>query len=142
MKKLVLLICLFAATIAQAQTKEETINWLQEKLNGYFNRSTLKNKGKVQITACELKITFDDNMEITMPVKGVTLVTRFDIYGKESDVFAEYDYRAVKWKNPDGKITYVGGFYICDLTENDIKNRLQKAFNHLFTFCPQKKEAF
>ena len=142
MKKITLLLCLFAATIAQGQTKEETIAWITEKLTGYFNRPTLKIKGKVQITECELKITYDNNMEITMPVKGVTLVTRFDIYGKESDVFAEYDYKAVKWKNPDGKITYVGGFYICDLTENDIKNRLQKAFNHLATFCQQKKEAF
>jgi hypothetical protein len=36
MKKLTLLFCLIAATVTQAQTKEETINWLQEKFEKYL----------------------------------------------------------------------------------------------------------
>ncbi|MDB5206106.1 MAG: hypothetical protein JWR72_1181 [Flavisolibacter sp.] len=57
MKKLLIILCLFVsiANYAQAQTKEETITWLQQKLQKYSTGGSMEN---IVVKVSECSITF------------------------------------------------------------------------------------
>lgn len=170
MKKLVLLICLFAATAVQAQTKEETISWLKGKLEKcLFN--TVRNFGssastviQVELTDCEMiiEITAENPDEQTWregkKFYGKSTIPLSSFYLLKDDEFyrprASLRSTAVNFRHEYYTINHEGKkieknetlsysvFVELRLCEENILERITKAVAHLKTFCPQKKEAF
>lgn len=145
---IVLAALLLPALVSQAQTKEETIAWLKEKLEKYsiFNRpawafSELK---LLSITECEITYTYnyfkERQVKIALPTTGMVF------YKAEKGVWWEYKSKVVRYENliKNGDISYsnlemdIG----VENREENIYERIQKAIAHLATFCPKKTEAF
>lgn len=151
MKKLLIILCLFAsiANHAQAQTKEETIAWLQEKLQKYIYYDMFGSKGediRVKVSECFITITFTratrenqepvkyHNQYFIIPTDGAQLGFYIEMKGGvESIRSKQYDHTERFTKTADVHITE---------GEENLTNRLQKAVDHLATFCPKTKETF
>lgn len=137
LKTICLLLCLGFATESQAQTKEETIAWIKEKLEKY----PIQSKNVVMsIDACKIsveeyvmkngrEIIFQKHTAPTNP-KGF------------STLFLEFEGKVVE-TTYQGKLEYGNVLYIFDSKrEADLGNRMLKALQHLNTFCEKKKETF
>jgi len=168
MKKHIILLCMliFTTTMVQAQTKEQTIDWLKEKLTKYFQNDeahrnilsghwTLK---EVVIDECEIlfKCSYywgfsggtTELYNVVMPTQGLTLSTNDNCFS--------LNYEGIK--KTMTATTYRGGsglnetssfmntremFRINSKGEVDLIMRIQKAITHLAEFCPAKpKEVF
>lgn len=141
MRKFILLLCLFATTIAQAQTKEETMAWIKNKL-----QNANKFGATVEVTECEVKVVYKWGIRIYQ-VHGIEFTKTGQMYtGSDAVrdvVYANYKgFTGIKLIENTGKIDFLYRDYICEISEENIIERLQKAFNHLATFCPKKKEVF
>jgi len=153
MKKSILLIltCLLmlvSAQNTQAQTKEETIDWLKEKIKktGGFSDDDYVTK-IIRVTPCEISYEIKNSKEkvkiVSFPVKvnwetitykrqhmanppmGITSATSADI---------------VQYKS-NGKISYSCCATFKNIEEN-LTERIIKALRHLASFCEKKKETF
>ena len=145
----VMLFALTSSQQTQAQTKEETIAWIKEKLEkstvfetgstlGTWSNFTIKN-----IEPCSIVIEYkytspkgevSDYVQ-TLPTNNVNI----DEVGR-----LIYTSEVVLDKNiSKGKNSFVSKseFGIVK-NEPDLRNRFLKALNHLATFCVEKKEAF
>lgn len=165
-KKLILLaLCLFALTYsqtAQAQTKEETIAWIKEKLEKYVYTYTKEVEGiwDIHISPCRISYTYSEydiyhtqyrnayNLyQVSFPLTSITSIEEglgsvdinFDagvvlkkIYVKGGNL-KDYTY----WKTEN----YIGLSFIKN-AESDLVKRMEKALLHLATFCEKKKETF
>jgi hypothetical protein len=142
-----IIICLLIATTfsAKAQTKEETISWLKEKLtkslNLHWNNS--QSIEIISITECELVIKHHYEFQeigkvfIQYKIPISSIIIGYMIKNK----FETIEY-VDTWHHTEGKLSQMGdSIYLAD-TEEKIYERLQKAFDHLATFCPKKKETF
>lgn len=143
--KLGLAIMLFMTTAisnhAQAQTKEETIAWIKEKLENStsFYNSSWSNMKIKSITECAITYTFKyyGNHEQTLPVKNAT----FDSEGR-------LKYSANVIIDIDKDLTEGGQSFkqYSDIriieSEVNLRERFLKALNHLATFCVEKKQTF
>ena len=140
MKKL-LTICLFMATVfnINAQTKEETISWLKEKLSLYLTSDAdyleLKSIQECQFTVIiNIKSIngLNNYHEYVIPYDGLMFVG--GTISNEKDIIID------RYKE---KVIYQD-FTLLDIRngETDIHSRILKATQHLLTFCPKKKEAF
>ncbi|RYZ21636.1 MAG: hypothetical protein EOO16_12245 [Chitinophagaceae bacterium] len=165
---LILALCLLGianSNTASAQTKEETISWLKEKLAKHFKQYqsgcrigcsfTLLG---VEVNECEIKYKVDywwgyeggttEGYTYIIPTQDLTI---------EGGVFyLNYEGIAVSQTSTRSKRqNYVGPgrsykirnmenvFGINTSGEVDIQERIQKALTHLASFCPpKKKEAF
>jgi hypothetical protein len=155
-------ICLFSMS-SYAQTKEETISWLQEKLEKHFVNFASCTNGwncyytfkSVEINECEIEYKCSyfwpfsggttDGYRIIIPTKDLKINSKGAFY---------IDFDGIKSIHTSS--TYVGKlskdshfnsmdyyFGIKTSGEVDLVNRIQKAINFLGTFCPEKKkEAF
>ena len=147
-----ILLFLTSTQQTQAQTKEETIAWIKEKLEkstvfetgstltrlGTWSNFTIKN-----IEPCSIVIEYkytsskgevSDYVQ-TLPTNNVNI----DEVGR-----LIYTSKVVLDKNiSKGKNSFVSKseFGIVK-NEPDLRNRFLKALNHLATFCVEKKEAF
>ena len=147
MKKLLFILSLFFSTTGFAQTKEESITWLKEKLEKYlvsdrYSRETIKDIKVASIDACRFTITMtgirDDGSvhkySDTFPtaVDSLSYAGTFKYTGAKilCDADGTKDYRT--WS----------GIHIAEDAEENIIKRVEKALKHLSTFCETKKETF
>lgn len=166
MKKLVLLICLFAATAGKAQTKDETISWLIEKLSKCIVSTFSSDESKefyyysIQVNECEITIEIKMDRpgetrpgywkrhydKITLPLSarlepiqtGGQAVFRVRAKVIRSvGYYVNYKDERTDWN----KLDEYCGVRVNNMEEN-IFERINKALSHLASFCPQKKEAF
>ena len=124
---------------AQAQTKEETIAWIKEKLESSTKiRYCPVGKIKVSsITECSITVTYQcerydglkDESE-TFPIKNVKIGSGGMLSYPGEMVIDNYGHRS--------QLTSVN---IIE-TELNLKARFQNAMNHLATFCEEKKQTF
>ena len=141
------ILCLVMLSIAgtqnaKAQTKEETIAWIKEKLENstqgaYGSQSNFKVKA---ITECSIIYTYTSSgkdYEETLPVKNIT--------GYDNEKYSlKYSAEMVLSKNlTDGtqKFYNVSDIAIIE-REANLRERFLKALNHLATFCVEKKQTF
>lgn len=140
----------FLNTFSYGQTKEETISWLKDKLSKYLNVDDLNNFKLEDVNECEFIISgrkilsYGNNnthldMKYFFPTEGVNIDSEGEIKYKVKAI------RIIKTPSHETKEEYFsdgGGFYKIQNREQDINNRIQKALDHLATFCPKKKETF
>lgn len=172
MKKQVLMfvVCLLsiiATNTVQAQTKEETIQWLKGKLTNHF-------KDFSPTRGCKIGCSFTlesvevNECEITYKCKfwwgfsgGTTewytyVIPTRDLTISNGQFYLNYDgikiiQTASTYKSKTGQslekpaFTHdLEGYFGINVSgEVDLQSRVEKAITHLVTFCPEKpKEAF
>ena len=146
---IVLAALLLPALVSQAQTKEETIAWLKEKLSTFMTStntesSEIKNPKLVNINECEIVLSYEiksmsseKNWYVgvfTFPTMGCQIENDGQIIFQNNVVKhtllnRDYFYSEVKFISIDNR-------------EDKIYERIQKAMAHLATFCKKKTEAF
>ncbi|WDF46438.1 hypothetical protein PQ459_16235 [Chryseobacterium sp. KACC 21268] len=143
MRKLIMICMMMAVPVlANAQTKEETISWLKEKLKTCLVEQN-SNTRLVSIDECQFTIQYDqlyndntkDTDEVSFPFDGVTIKDGQLIY--ELDVIKRF-----RLGKANSKVYYKTSSVLLRLCETDIYARMQKAMQHLSTFCPKQKETF
>lgn len=151
MKKLLIILILFVSVTqsVKAQTKEETISWLQEKLQKYTYYDYFGNTAEdIRVNVSECKITINYtlierlngnitkyyNQYCIMPTDGVILSGRIEMKNNIAGI-KEREY------NHNESLTYITSLKITK-GEDNLYERLQKAVDHLASFCPKTKEAF
>jgi hypothetical protein len=151
MKKWLIVLVLSAsfANNAQAQTKEETITWLQEKLQKYLYMSYFGSGAEnitVEITQCFITIRF--TMTDTENRKLVKHYGQYYIIPTDGAQFGHFiemknGVKSIRVKEYDNaeSLTKTATFRITE-GEEKLLERLQKAVDHLATFCPRTKETF
>jgi hypothetical protein len=134
-------------------TKEETIAWIKEKLVKYLkfksDNATIANKeDRIQLNECEFTMTYinenDKYTKIIMPTGDFKLGDDSnDRILTKNQTFSIY---VIHWGNFSGDPRYVATYFVEHVRlspgEEDLYKKLQKAFDHLATFCPKKKELF
>jgi len=149
-KLIILAAFLLPALVSQAQTKEETIAWLKEKLGSYLTHSytedlVFRNIKLISINECEVVITYEcrgkgESDYVLCRETFPTLGWKIDKTGKirfNSNVVTS----TLSSTSEVFHFPFVGHVQIANREEN-IYERIQKAIDHLATFCPKKKEAF
>ena len=148
MTKLGLAVILFMATAttnhSQAQTKEETISWLKEKLSKYMYRDGVSNITLQSIDECKMVFsytidpdrwhTYDRQAQQMLPtaISGITTDGKF-YYNAKVASFQMQGEEVWFYKDSDLQLAE---------REENIRARVEKALKHLATFCPKKQEAF
>ena len=139
MKKILLIIMVFGfVNLSQAQTKEETIAWIKEKIEKYAFMET----EVIKINECEIVIKRyllegrkDLWDEITLPTNPVSIGGQNLNFKSNVVKYFEGDTKKVKYED---KV-----FLLLDFSrEDDLGIRFLKAFQHLNTFCEKKTETF
>lgn len=145
-KRVVLLFAFLSLVFTtSAQTKEETITWLTEKLskNAYCGTAKIT---IVTINECEMIFSSIDEptkwsqgkvYRITVP----TSITSLGNFGQ-----LQYSFDAAKIYNGITQSTYkqrsTDSYLYIQEGEENLKNRIEKALKHLSTFCKKKEEVF
>lgn len=160
MKNILFILCFATCTVGFGQTKEETINWLNEKFEKYLIYYMPTNKNfSFAINECNIVITAEEkcrNMNVdihytikrTLPVSGVKIdgLGRFIYTTKaiEDEVNDLINHTTEKYySNSSSNFEYPCALWVkIDEREENIFSRIEKALNHLATFCLQKKETF
>ena len=136
----------------KAQTKEETISWLKEKLHNYmylddaeFEIQKVNDLKILSLNECEIVLTFNLKDVNTGDIQLMkTVAPCNDVLINLSSGIIYYKSNVVKWINPSGSFVYSWNlpFVKIGFNEENILERIQKALDHLATFCPKKKEIF
>ena len=139
LKTIFILLALVCANSSFAQTQEETIAWIKEKLEKHG-------------------ISEDTGIEV-MEVEPCVIYYKRIFYGEDGDT-EKFNPSESEWSVDNGRVIskkgkIIEGFRIKSSTkfytnwitlyENgvpDIEERFAKALNHLATFCEKKKETF
>lgn len=144
MKKTILLfaVCLFAFAnfqTVQAQTKEETIEWIKEKIELHWSYEGWKIENLI-VTPCEISYKRSDPSE-----KGSVSV-KFDPSAspwEEEKGWINAKGKVIEYYYPQIQVTnYYSSILLEEKGVPDITERFAKALNHLATFCEKKKETF
>ena len=144
---IVLAALLLPALVSQAQTKEETIAWLKEKLGNYsyLPLSSYNHLKLIDISSCEIIYSYKWGEAYThtlyIPLQNCVI--------NSSGYFDKFPIKAVKdfVKDMDNEPSHpqfldtISQIKIENREEN-IYERIQKAIDHLATFCPKKTETF
>lgn len=155
--------------LVNAQTKEETISWLKEKLGSYLKGESFDTNIYLEsLNECEFRISYVKKWDVEYP--NVSLLYRSTQYVTITaptsivsigDTFW-FSTKAVKYHSHGKKLefdTKTGDLlHTYDFIEEndfrrsiplqieereaDIRGRVEKAFKHLATFCSKKKEIF
>ncbi|WBV60835.1 hypothetical protein PFY12_01640 [Chryseobacterium camelliae] len=169
MKKLFLLFAFIACGFtATAQTKEETINWIKEKLAKYFEDKSYKRGCKigcsytfhnVEINECEIKYKVEywwgfsggttEGYNFILPTQDLKINNEGEFvlnYENIEKIQTSSTFHSKHGEALD-KPKHISGtqyeFGINIRGEVDLVNRIQKAITHLASFCPPKeKETF
>lgn len=152
LKAVCLLTFLSFTTMAKAQTKEETIAWISEKIGKY--ESVIGNSSyRVEVTVAPCKVIYKQFYSVvdglpTKPVDGEKVycsTTEFPT----NPIRVESD--AIYWKTKAVNYTddlwkanrFYEHFYMLGFErEENLAERFFKALQHLNTFCEKKKETF
>jgi len=161
-KNIVLLSMMILTTIMlQAQTKEQTISWLKEKLTKYFQndaksiescRRTYSLK-RVDINECEIVFKCKyywcfsngttDEYDISMPIQGLRLTENNDFslpYQGIKCTQTSTTNKEIKLSKPYNIQNTQDLFKINGSGEIDLIERIQKAINRLAESCSTKKK--
>ncbi len=137
MKKLITLFLLLFLlnNVSFGQTKEETISWLKEKLTKYIYQPnyevTLESIDECEIT---IKTTNSGDWNVWyIPTSGMKITT---------DGSMCFSFDAIKVKNNSSNFSRSCANFSIRISEDQILSRIEKAVEHLATFCPKKKETF
>lgn len=144
-----IIVCTLMYQPIQAQTKEETISWLKEKINKYkrkygngYSMPTIES-----FNECELVMKYDRGNEeniwasytVTIPTSGVLLDGDGDLRNRNESI------RVVQHIIPNGNnsMEYFKRSSI-DIAngEYNLYERLARGFAHLNKYCPVRKEPF
>ena len=151
MKKLLLILCLFVSVVnhAQAQTKEETIAWLQEKLQKYVTYSEGNYSENLLVSVTDCLITIKYTRMVHSILKGFTndgeYFTMFPTANLlfDGEIHMKDDVESIRWGNDDKRYRFINrSIFKIIAGEEKLIERLQKAVDHLATFCPKTKETF
>jgi hypothetical protein len=138
------------------QSKAETIAWLKEKVGSYIEDDTYNKQGQgfvmkelklEDLNECEFTVSYklyykkDEllfSRKLTLPTGALTVEPSGKITYK-SEVVKSFIIRA-----GESETDYLNSSAVFSIAkrEDDILPRVQKAFDHLGTFCIKKKEAF
>jgi hypothetical protein len=159
MKKLLFCLLMFATSTSLAQTKEETIEWLKEKLDvaaevsGYYAYSP-KQIDWIHINECEMEIRYSykhSNIKydytLYIPLKGLGInyddefALDYDGIKKVDNGASDQEGWSVGSKDADYFTRYTDYIKINE-TEPNLHERIIKAINHLSTFCVEEEEPF
>lgn len=139
------LLVMLIANVAFAQTKEETIAWIKEKLEKHKSFE-LEKCEVVNISPCEICFeikSVKSNYIFTYKFNPSASVWEVDgqeyIKAKSGKII-----KKVKLNNEAVKQyeDYIDIIYLPEDGVPDIAERFAKALNHLTTFCEKKKETF
>lgn len=140
----------------QAQTKEETIDWITEKIIKYGLPLGPIDEAGVSVTPCSIVIPLINvsdgdtitEQKVSFPVTAVSSVVNdkegqnIIITLKSKSAFYEmtaYDFNVANHRETGRSDT--NEVYITN-SEVNLAQRMEKALKHLASFCEQKKEAF
>lgn len=137
--------CLFNLN-SYAQTKEETISWLQEKLSKYivYDLNFENLNLLINVSSCNITIDYtyynqyiheSQKYIVKIPTDGVTIENgKINVTGE----------RITEQDIARGTSKFINSLEFFNLKEGetDLQNRVQTALDHLATFCPKKKETF
>jgi hypothetical protein len=150
-KMLLVMFCCLLFTTGYSQSKEETITWLKEKLEQSMvsTLGTVTDMKLASLNECEfvIKVISTSNgwnyyYRFTIPTKDITINEDGLFYFNREAILYEmlenHKGGAVKEKRYSRSSSYIK----VANKEADLHNRIAKAFTHLATFCPQKKETF
>jgi hypothetical protein len=139
---------MFAASTSLAQTKEETIAWLQEKINVYAQRSYGDYQIElVYITECRLEVEYSseenpDQIDFIeyIPLNGLGINNKGYLKSDNKGITRIH----LSYTNQDGEAvasiadtSFVSKASII-ITESEIYDLFIKSINHLSTFCAEK----
>ena len=140
--KLGLAVMLFMATTvsnhAQAQTKEETISWLKEKLSKYMYMDKASNITLQSIDECKMVFNYTHD-----GTKQYQQILPTEITGINNDDRFMYSAQVASDQEQGKEATFSSSSYLkLGEREENLRARVEKALKHLATFCEKKKEAF
>lgn len=148
LKTLCLIAFLFVSNISFGQIKEETISWLEEKLNKYIAINERTHNYTIKITECEISINFIYDM--TYYRSQVATTNRFQLKFPTDQTYI--DNKGISTKGEriiqnnlstgEKELTSSDTTFKLKEGEIDLAARVKKALDHLATFCPKKKETF
>lgn len=137
-KTIITAVLLLFSLTSFAQTKEETISWLKEKLQANISPggSSFKEITIQSVNECEIVIMHklgEANWKYTLPTKIKNIIQPGFQYEDEVVLLEIDDKAPIKSK-----------FCFLQLKDNEenLRAEVVKAMNHLATFCEKKKEAF
>jgi len=146
MKKIILSFAFLSLIFtANAQTKEDTITWLTEKLskNAYCGTAKIT---IVVLNECEMIFsTIDEPTKWTQgKVYRITVPTSIASLGRNGQL--QYSFDAAKIYDGITRSTFkqssTDNYLYIQEGEENLKNRIEKALKHLSTFCKKKEETF
>lgn len=158
--KIICLIGLFmlaGTQYTQAQTKEETIEWITEKLEKYGGEDASSIKSHFEdVTVSPCKITYTKvvitdwgklekykcSFNPSLVKEWVAGSTKIVKTGEKISEHISSDAKIIKEINIETMKEYYLGEIKLKNREPNIAERMAKALKHLATFCEQKKEAF
>ena len=125
-------------TISYGQTKEETINWLNQKLTKYCHHDI-----------CDVTIESISECQIIIKhisrINGYLYISYIPTNGMKINTNGEMSFpiEAIEIKDDSGLKSFSksSAFSIQEV-EDHLCSRIEKAVAHLATFCPKKKETF
>uniref|UniRef100_UPI00404B80C0 hypothetical protein n=1 Tax=Flavobacterium sp. TaxID=239 RepID=UPI00404B80C0 len=127
---------LFSAN-SYAQTKEETITWLKEKLGKYMMESKFYTTIRlVSIDECKIvfSYSFDDTKYIEILPTSINEINNGHFRYSSNVASNQREGHELKYDNMSNlQLGY---------REDKIEERVEKALKHLATFCPKKTETF
>ncbi|MFA7686616.1 MAG: hypothetical protein WCY25_01995 [Moheibacter sp.] len=141
----ILSICLFifaGTQSAQAQTQEETIAWIKEKLEKYGGDEYFDSYFKdVQVSPCKISYVERLSSESYSMSFNPSTVKEWKVDSDKRAIFA--DTKAIRSvSNSDGDVNMLSHISLKN-GESDIHERMIKALLYLATFCDEgKNETF
>src|SRR5690606_9215693 len=138
-KQTILLFAFLAGMVTtQAQTEEETIAWITEKLQQHFGNEQCNVK-ITQVTPCDISFVLICG-EQTNEYQFNPSMSEWT--GTENVIATAGAIIKVirKGRYDSGKTEYISDLWFSEKGTPGIKVRLVKALNHLATFCREKKE--
>ena len=139
MKKLFTLFAIILSIgVANAQTKEETISWLKEKLSKYMYAWDVSNIRLESIDECKMVFNYTHD-----GTKQYQQILPTEITGINNDDRFMYSAQVASDQEQGKEATFSSSSYLkLGEREENIKARVEKALKHLATFCPKKQETF
>ncbi len=143
LKTITLLAICLCSLNSYGQTQEETINWLKDKLTSCLVPTEAGNEIKIiYFNECqfEYQIVLKNNethyTQYIVPITNIVITDKGEIKNKSVVI------KRFSSDNHTSEFVYKTFFSGIRNCEEDIYGRLQKALDHLSTFCPKKKETF
>lgn len=134
---------LLQTAVSFAQTKEETIAWIKEKLEKHNSANEWKIE-VLNVSPCEIYFKTNRNRDWYFTYKfnpSASVWQSSDGYIKATSGEVIEAFTGTT-SGSEKRTTYISKLYLNPMDVPDINERFVKALNHLATFCEKKKETF